>query len=149
MLNYSLCQMKDATINVYDWLGIEVWIIVSRGIELAVCLRAVKTRRCLAIVMHFNYHLIVWLCREGHFLQRLRKKGHVTPVGGKWDEGRLSDADRECPWNCIRGGHESRLSHSLCRYHICEHWWHHTSLISEINHSAGAFNTFFRPARRW
>lgn len=36
-----------------------MWLIVSRGIELAVCLRAVKTRRCLAIVTHFNYHLIV------------------------------------------------------------------------------------------
>lgn len=67
MLNYSLCQMKDATINVYDWLGIEVWVIVSWGIELDVCLRAVKTKHCLAIVMHFNYYLIVRLCREGHF----------------------------------------------------------------------------------
>lgn len=44
MLNYSLCQMKDATINVYERLGVEVWVIVSWRIELGVCLRAVKTK---------------------------------------------------------------------------------------------------------
>lgn len=67
MLNYSLCQMKDATINVYDWLSIEVWVIVSWSIEPDVCVRAVTTKHRLAILMHFNYHLIVWLCPDWHF----------------------------------------------------------------------------------
>lgn len=36
-----------------------MWVIVSWGIELDVCLRAVKTKRRLAIVTHFNYYVIV------------------------------------------------------------------------------------------
>lgn len=35
-----------------------MWVIVSWGIELDVCLRAVKTKHCLVIVMHFNSYLM-------------------------------------------------------------------------------------------
>lgn len=46
--NSFLCSItvyvKDATINVYERLGVEVWVIVSWRIELDVCLRAVTTK---------------------------------------------------------------------------------------------------------
>lgn len=44
--------MKAATINVYDWLKIQVFVLW--GIDRDVCLRAVKTKRCLAIAVNFN-----------------------------------------------------------------------------------------------
>lgn len=38
---------------------------------------------------------------------------------------------------------ESWPSYSLKRYYICEYLCHHTSLISEIHHSWGSFNSFW------
>lgn len=145
MLNYSLRQMKDATINVYDWLGIEVWVIVSWGIEPDVCFRAVKTKHCLAIVMLFNYRSIVWLCREGHFCIDEGKKSRDSIC-----EHKKEPAIWPFAWSTsailsvlklYKASHESRLSYSLLRYHICEYWCHHTSLISEIHHSPRLCNT--------
>lgn len=36
-----------------------MWVIVLWGVEPDVCLRAVKTKHGLAIVMYFNYYLVV------------------------------------------------------------------------------------------
>lgn len=54
---YCLGQMSDAAINVYDWLDLEVGVIVPRSTQLNVCLEAIKT--CVLFVLHFNYLLSV------------------------------------------------------------------------------------------
>lgn len=59
-LDYSLRQMNDGAINVYDGLGLEVGCIVPWSAELNVCSGAIKTS--FASVLRFNYPLIV-----GHF----------------------------------------------------------------------------------
>lgn len=60
VLDYSLCQMNDGAINVYDGLDLEVGSIVPWSTELNICLGAIKTS--FVSVLHFNYRLIV-----GHF----------------------------------------------------------------------------------
>lgn len=77
MPNYSLCQMKDATINVYEWLVAAVWVIVSRCIERLVCLRARNGQAPswgYHVVMFFfcfflitlNYLIMVWLIKKNN-----------------------------------------------------------------------------------
>lgn len=69
--------MKDAAINVYDWLGAEVCVTASWGIKQNVCLRLVKTTRRLVIVMHVDYDLIVFINAVKDTLRKLRK-GYVN-----------------------------------------------------------------------
>lgn len=110
-LNYSLREMKDAAINVYEWSGIEVWVIVSWGIELGVCLRAVKTARGPAIVARFNYHSIVWSRRQRHFWTLLRQSHKTQFVGLRKRLSSYTASGSVLKSN--KGSLESPLSYSL------------------------------------
>lgn len=85
VLHYSLCQMNDGAINVYDRLDLKVGSIVPWSTELNVCLGAIKTS--FVSVLHLNYRLIV-----GHFCPCFKSRQAVF-VAERWRTSLKAD----CP----------------------------------------------------
>lgn len=96
-------------------------VIVSWGIEPAVLFKGCKdaASSCL-LTTPFDY------CPEGQFCQ-------VESESFPDESAKCHDTARGQPTHPpLPAG---RRSHSLLRRHICEYWWHRTSLISETHHT--------------